>query len=161
MEIWVPKSGKSFSQGSIEEVWEAWRNDTPKDECKVQLEGREKEWWAGTEMGLLRTYWFDGNVAASDGSVGTGNMGAGFVWLDRSKCGSELVGREEEGTRSGRVEMGAYVVILRRTPDHEDLVTATDSEVLCRVVGRWVGQGGKASLANTVDADNLEYIHLS
>ena len=54
--------------------------------------------------------------------------------------------------------MGAYVVILRRTPDHEDLVTATDSEVLCRVVGRWVGQGGKASLTNTADADILEYI---
>jgi len=78
MEIWVPKSGKSFSQGSIEEVWEA-RNDAPKDECKVQLEGPEKEWWAGTEMGLLRAYWFDGNVTASDGSVGTDRMGAGFV----------------------------------------------------------------------------------
>ena len=54
--------------------------------------------------------------------------------------------------------MGAYVVILRHTPDHEDLVTATDSEVLYRVVGRWVEQGGKASLANTADADILEYI---
>jgi len=54
--------------------------------------------------------------------------------------------------------MGAYAAILRRTPDKEDLVTATDSEVLCRVVGRWVGQGGKASLANTADADILEYI---
>ena len=54
--------------------------------------------------------------------------------------------------------MGAYAVILRRTPDHEDLVTVTDSEVLCPVVGRWVGQGGKASLVNTVDADILQYI---
>ncbi len=54
--------------------------------------------------------------------------------------------------------MGSYTVILRRTPDHEDLVTSTDSEVFCRVVGRWVGQGGKASLANTADADILEYI---
>ena len=85
-------------------------------------------------------------------------MGAGFVWLDRSKCGSERIGREEEGASSGRVEMGPYAVILRRTPDHEGLVTATDSEVLCRVVTRWVGQGGKASLANTADADILEYI---
>jgi len=48
--------------------------------------------------------------------------------------------------QEGRSEMGVYVVILRRTPDHEDLVTTTDSEVLCRVVGRWVGQGGKTSL---------------
>ena len=87
-------------------------------------------------MGLLRAYWFTGHVTASDGSVGTGSMGAGFVWMDRSKCGSERIGREEDGASSGRAEMGAYTVILRRTPDHEDLVTATDSEVLCRVVGR-------------------------
>jgi hypothetical protein len=101
-------------------------------------------------MGLLRAYWFAGHVTASDGSVGTGSMGPGFVWLDRSKCGSERIGREEEDASSGRAEIGAYVAILRRTPDHEDLVTATDSEVLCRVVGRWVGQGGKSSLAQCV-----------
>ena len=126
--------------------------------CRVQLDGLQKEWWSGTELGLLRGYQFPGHVTASDGSVGTGSMGAGFVWLDRSKNGSERVGREEEGVSSGRAEIGAYAVILRRTPDHEDLLTATDSEVLCRVVGRWVGQGGKASLANTADADILEYI---
>ena len=56
--------------------------------------------------------------------------------------------------------MGAYTVILRRTPDHEDLLTTTDSEVLCRLVGRWVGQGGKASLANTADAKPMEERHL-
>jgi hypothetical protein len=39
-------------------------------------------------------------------------MGTGFVWLDHSKYGSELVRREEEGVRSGRVEMGDYTVIL-------------------------------------------------
>jgi hypothetical protein len=54
--------------------------------------------------------------------------------------------------------MVAYVSILRHTPDHEDLVTVTDSEVLCRVVVRWVGQGGKDSVSNTTDADILEYI---
>jgi hypothetical protein len=90
-------------------------------------------------MGLLRGYWFVGHVTASDGSVGTDSKGAGFVWLDRSKCGSERIGREEEGSSSGRAEMGAYAAILRRTPDHEDLVTVTDSEVPCRVVVRWVG----------------------
>ena len=54
--------------------------------------------------------------------------------------------------------MGAHVAILRRTPHHEDLITSTDSEVLCRLVDRWVGQGGKASLANTADADILEFL---
>jgi ribonuclease HI len=109
-------------------------------------------------MGLLRDYWFAGHVTTSDGSVGTDSMGAVFVWLDRSKCGSEHIGREEEGASSGRAEMGTYTAILRRTPDHEDLVTITDIEVFCRVVVRWVGQGGKASLANTSDEDILEYI---
>jgi hypothetical protein len=77
-EIKVPKSGKSFLE-SIEEIWETWRNDTPKDECKVQLKVPEKEWWSGKEMGLLRAYWFAGKVTTSDDSVGTSSMGAGFV----------------------------------------------------------------------------------
>ena len=158
MEIWIPKDSGAYSGKDVEAVWDAWRNDTQKDECRVRLEGPEKEWWAGTELGLLRAYQFPGHVTASDGSVGMGSMGAGFVWLDRSRCGSERIGREEEGTSSGRAEIGAYAAILRRTPDHEDLLTATDSEVLCRLVGRWVGQGGKASLANTADADILEFI---
>ena len=63
---------------------------------------------------------FQGHVTESDGSVGLVRMGAGFVWLDRSKSGSERVGREEEGTSSGRVEMGVYTVILRRTPDQKE-----------------------------------------
>ena len=39
--------------------------------------------------------------------------------------------------------------------------TTTDNEVLCRLVDRWVGQGGKTSLANTTDVDILEYILVS
>jgi hypothetical protein len=54
--------------------------------------------------------------------------------MDRSlkRC-SERIGRDEEGTSSGRAELGGYV-------------------------RRWIGQGGNASLANTVDADILEFI---
>ena len=55
--------------------------------------------------------------------------------------------------------MEASTVILRHTPDPRvDLFTVTDSEVLCRLVGRWVGQSGMASLTNTADTDILEYI---
>jgi hypothetical protein len=39
-----------------------------------------------------------------------------------------------------------------------DFITSTDNEVLYRLVVRWVGQGGKVSLANTADTDILEYI---
>ena len=85
-----------------------------KDECTVKLEGLEKEWWAGTELGFLRAYHFPGHVTASDGSVGPGCMGEGFAWMDRSlqSCGSERIGREEEGTSSGRAELGGYAAIL-------------------------------------------------
>jgi ribonuclease HI len=126
----------------------------------VKLEGPEKEWWAGTELGLLRAYHFPGHVTESDGSVGPGCMGAGFTWMDRSleRCGSERIGSDEEGTCSTRAELGGYAAILKRTPDTQDLVTATESEVLCRLVRRWIGQGDKASLSNTADADVLGFV---
>jgi hypothetical protein len=54
--------------------------------------------------------------------------------------------------------MGAYTAILRHTPDHDDLITTTDSVVHYRLVDRWVGQGGKDSLTDTTDGDILEYI---
>ena len=109
---------------------------------------------------MLGAYHFPGHVTASDGSVGPGCMGTGFTWMDGSleRCGCGRIGRDEEGTSSGRAELGGYAAILKRTPDTQDLVTATDSEVLCRLVRRWIGQGGKASLANTADADILEFI---
>jgi hypothetical protein len=69
-------------------------------------EGRpEKEWWAGTEMGLLRACQFPGHVTTSDVSVGTGCMGAGFVWLDqvrerahRTKGGKYKLGESGDGS---------------------------------------------------------------
>ena len=84
----------------------------------------------------------------------TRKTSVGYSWKDQRKNG----GMTRNWTISGREEMGAYDTILRRTPDHEDLLTTTDSEVIYRLVGRWVGQGGKASLANTADANILEYI---
>ena len=99
--------------------------------------GRRIRSVTSSEEASDRAHQFPGHVTASDDSVGTGCIGAGFVWLGRSECGGERIGRGEEGTGS----------------DH-----TTGSEVLCRLFDRWVGQGGKASLANTTDADILEYI---
>jgi hypothetical protein len=66
--------------------------------------------------------------------VGAGSMGSGFVWLYRSKCGSERIGREVEGKSSGRAEMGTYAAILRRTPDHEDLLYGIIKFTTCTLV---------------------------
>jgi hypothetical protein len=108
MEIWVPKSGSAPVPDRIEAVWEAWWRDSPKDEGTVKLEDPEKEWWTGTELGLLRAYHFPGHATTSDESVGSDCMGAGFTWMDSSlkHCGSERIGRDEEGTSSGRAELG-------------------------------------------------------
>jgi hypothetical protein len=71
----------------------------------------------------------------SDGSVDSDCMGAGFTWMDSSKhCVSERIGRDEEGTSSGREKLGGYTAILKHTPVTQDLVTTTDSEVLHRLV---------------------------
>ena len=112
------------------------KHDSPKDEYTVKLEDPEKEWWAGTELGLLRAYHFPGHVTVSDGSVRSDCMGAGFTWMDSSlkRYDSERIGRDEEETNSGRSELGGYTAILKLTPDTQDLVTVTDSEVLYRLV---------------------------
>jgi hypothetical protein len=53
MEIWIPKDSGGYSRDDVESVWDTCRNDTQKDEYRVQLKGPEKEWWSDTELGLL------------------------------------------------------------------------------------------------------------
>ena len=35
MEICIPKVGRGYSRENVEVVWNVWRNDDPKDECRV------------------------------------------------------------------------------------------------------------------------------
>jgi len=49
-----------------------------KDECQIRLKGRERDFWIGTEIGMLGGYGFQGQVAAGDGSDQKGKMGAGY-----------------------------------------------------------------------------------
>ena len=37
-----------------------------KNECQVRLKGRERNYWMGTEMGMLGGYGFQGQVTAGD-----------------------------------------------------------------------------------------------
>jgi len=72
-----------------------------KDECQVRLKGRERDYWMGTEIGMLGGYGFRGQVKAGDGSDKQGKMGAGYNNLRRKKKKQECkVGREEEGFSS-------------------------------------------------------------
>jgi len=39
-----------------------------KDECQVRLKGRERDYWMGTEIGMLAGYGTQGQVTAGDNS---------------------------------------------------------------------------------------------
>ena len=46
-----------------------------KDECQVRLKGKERDYWMGTEIGMLGGSGSQGQVTAGDGSDKKGNMG--------------------------------------------------------------------------------------
>ena len=109
---------------------------TARDECTVELEGPE-EWWAGTELGLLRVYHFPGHVTASDGSVGP-DCG-GRVYLDGQF--SEALRQRKNTARRGGDELGkSGAGRIRSDPEAHSRHTRPDNsdrrEVLCRLVRR-------------------------
>jgi ribonuclease HI len=68
------------------------------------------------------------------------------------------VGREEEGTSSNRPELGGVVLALQSAALSEDILLLCDNEAVLCALKKWVGQGGKATLATAApDADNLSY----
>jgi len=80
-----------------------------KDECQVRLKGRERDYWMGTEIGMVRGYGFQGQVTAGDSSDKKGKMGAGYTNLRRKiKKQQCKLGREEEGSSSNRPELAAF-----------------------------------------------------
>ena len=65
-----------------------------KDECQVRLKGRERDYWMGTEIGMLGDYGFQGQVRAGDGSDKQGKMGVGHNNLRRKKKMQQCNGRK-------------------------------------------------------------------
>ena len=54
-----------------------------KDECKVALDGEERDFWMCTEAGMLGGYNFQGMVLGGDGADDEGKMGAWFCCLQK------------------------------------------------------------------------------
>ena len=109
----------------------AWEAENDKDECIVNLEGPQRNYWLGSEAGMLGCYWFSGVVFAGDGSPADhkGRMGAGAYCLgdpDVQQCVG--VGREEEGTSSNRPELAALVLALRKTRITDNLLYLCDNQ---------------------------------
>jgi len=65
------------------------------------------------------------------------------------------VGREEEGSSSNRPELAAIVSVLRGTPVTNPMRYLCDNQALLKTVKRWVGEGGKPTLAGAPVADIL------
>ena len=59
-----------------------------KDECQVRLKGRERDYWMGTEIGMLGGYGYQGQIAAGDASDKEGKMGAEYNNLRKKRKSS-------------------------------------------------------------------------
>ena len=94
----------------------AWTSTESKEICDVCLTGPEKDFWLGTEVGLLGGYGFQGATFGIDGSNSDGAMGAGCCCLGTSTLDHHArVGREVEGTSSARPELGGLLLALHAT----------------------------------------------
>jgi ribonuclease HI len=94
-------------------------------------------------------------VRPQDGTIGSGCYK--FQGEEADKC--VRVGREEEGTSSNRLELGGVVVALQSAAlSCEDVLLLCDKAAVLCVIKKWVGQGGKATLATAPDADILQEI---
>ena len=77
---------------------------------------------------------------------------------DGRRRGWARIGREEEGTSSFRAELAALLMLLREAPDEEDVVALLDCKSEITEVGKWIGEGAKATLVGVANADILEKI---
>ena len=156
MTCWVHKESSLKDAEVVTPVAAAWEDVREKDECEVQLQGPERNFWLGTEVGLLGGYNFRGITFGIDGSNSDGAMGAGCCCLEEPSLDCHArVGREQEGTSSNRPELGSLLLALRTASTDQDALIFSDNESVLKTVKKWVGEGGKATLANTPDADIL------
>ena len=75
MSCWI-HAETAVNQSKVEVV-EAMTGNHEKDECRVALDGEERDFWMGTEAGMLGGYNFQGMVQGDDGADDKGKMGAG------------------------------------------------------------------------------------
>jgi len=123
-----------------------------KDECQVRLKGTERNYWMGTEIGMLGGCGVRGQVTAGDGLDKQGKMKAGYNSLRRKKKKQQCkVGRKEEGSSSNRPELAAFLLALRDMLIEERLLFLCDNQSLLKAVNRWIGEVGKATLVGAPD----------
>jgi hypothetical protein len=159
MTAWVHKECDIMDQDTLCGLQGAWESPEQMDECVVCMNDFERDYWMGTEVGQLGVYGFQGAIFGVDESCKDGGC-CKFQGEEADKCAR--VCREEEGTSSNRQELGGVVLALQSTALSEDvllLLLCDHAAVLC-AIKKWVGQGGKATLATAPDAEILQEICL-
>jgi ribonuclease HI len=109
----------------------------------------------GTEVGLLGGYGFQGvtlGVRAKMERWGPGAANSG------RRSGQMCASLQRGGRHSNRPELGGVVLALQSAALSEDVLLLCDNEALLCAITKWVGQGGKATLATATDADILREI---
>ena len=115
MACWVHCNSLEVPKSSIDDLRAAWESIEDKNECEVTLEGPDRDYWLGSEIGMLGGYAFKGVTMGIDGSNGEGRMGAGCCCFKQPEVDRWVrVGREDEGTSSNRPELGG--LLLSRQP---------------------------------------------
>ena len=159
MTAWVHKDCDIMDQDALLRLQGAWDSPEQKDECAVCMNDFERDYWMGTKVGQLGGYGFQGAIFGVNGSCKDGTMGSGcckFQEDEADKCAR--VGREEEGTSSNRPELGRIVLALQSEALSDDVLLLCDNAAVLCAIKKWVGQGGKATLATAPDADILQEI---
>jgi len=159
MTAWVHKECDIIQTGALTRLQEAWDSSEQKDECIVCLDDLERAYWMGAEIGPLGGYGFQGVALGVDGLCKDGRMGAGCCkFRKEGEDRRARVGKEEEGASSNRPELGGVVLALQSAALSEGALLFCDNEAVLRVIKKWVGQGGKVTLATAPDADILREI---
>ena len=79
-------------------------------------------------------------------------MGAGYNNMRRKKKKQQC---KVEGSSSNRPELAAFFLALHDTLIEEPLLYLCDNQSLLKAVTRWIGEGGKATLVGSPDANIL------
>ena len=89
--IWI-SGGDSVQTKQVEKLESLLKSSSGKDHPAQCSRGHDDAYWAGTEAGLLNIPDFKGIIYATDGSLSSEGMGAGFYRHDSGSGGCCSVG---------------------------------------------------------------------
>ena len=119
MTAWVHTECDIMDKDALLRLQGAWENWEQKDECIVNMNELERDYWMGTEVG---------------------------------QCTSRQRRGRNEFEQAG---IRGVVLALQSAALSEDVLLLCDNAAVLCVVKKWVGKGGKATLATAPDADIL------